>query len=55
MAEDGPRRIWSELEALYRLYEQHDRPARNRYGVTITGTGQRVWLDQAAGPGWPLG
>ncbi|MDH6110331.1 protein-L-isoaspartate O-methyltransferase [Kitasatospora sp. MAP12-15] len=55
VTEGGPRRLWSELEALHHVYEKHNRPARDRYGITITGTEQRVWLDKATGPGWPLG
>ncbi|MFD7902676.1 methyltransferase domain-containing protein [Kitasatospora sp. NPDC059747] len=53
--ESGPRRLWSELEAAHRTYEDHDRPERGRYGLTIAGDDQRVWLDGLDGPGWVLG
>ncbi|MFI6701084.1 methyltransferase domain-containing protein [Streptomyces sp. NPDC050509] len=38
------------------LWEREGRPARERYGVTLTGDGQWAWLDDPAGPYvWPLG
>ncbi|WP_224278483.1 methyltransferase domain-containing protein [Streptomyces sp. LS1784] len=54
VAEAGPRSLWSELEAAHRLYVANGFPARDRYGFTITGIGQHVWLDQPDGPHWPL-
>ena len=51
VTEGGARRIWSELESLHHVYEKHDRPARERYGITVTATEQRVWLDKESGPG----
>ncbi|MFB7129497.1 methyltransferase domain-containing protein [Kitasatospora sp. NPDC056273] len=54
VAEAGPRLLWSELEAAHRLYAVNGRPARERYGFSITSSGQRVWLDRPDGPYWPL-
>ncbi|MFJ7907280.1 methyltransferase domain-containing protein [Kitasatospora sp. NPDC096204] len=55
VTEAGPRPLWSELESAHRAYRAHDRPARDRYGITVTGTGQRVWLDSPDGPSWTVG
>ncbi|MFD5435995.1 methyltransferase domain-containing protein [Kitasatospora sp. NPDC127067] len=54
VTETGPRPLWSELESAHRVYQAHDRPARDRYGITITGAGQQVWLDRPDGPSWTM-
>jgi protein-L-isoaspartate(D-aspartate) O-methyltransferase len=41
----GPRKLWDEAENAYRWWVQQDKPTRTRYGLTITPTGQRLWLD----------
>ncbi|MDT0542195.1 MULTISPECIES: methyltransferase domain-containing protein [Streptomyces] len=41
----GPRLLWNELEAAHAWWERSGRPARTRFGLTVTPTGQRVWLD----------
>jgi hypothetical protein len=42
----GPRRLWDEIEALHREWVTHDRPAHDRFGLTVTSDGRhRVWLD----------
>jgi len=41
----GRRRLWDEIEAAYRWWDGHGRPGRERYGMTVTPSGQRVWLD----------
>ncbi|MFJ5120025.1 methyltransferase domain-containing protein [Kitasatospora sp. NPDC088548] len=45
----GPRRLWDEIEAAYRWWEQHGRPQPERFGLTIIGAEQWVWLDQPTG------
>lgn len=40
----GPRRLWTEVEDLYSRWTAHGKPTRPHIGVTITPTGQRVWL-----------
>ncbi|MEU9337815.1 methyltransferase domain-containing protein [Streptomyces sp. NPDC048290] len=46
----GPRPLWDVVEAAYRLYVDHDRPGRERFGVTVGAGGQRVWLDAPSRP-----
>lgn len=41
----GPRRLWDEVEAAYRWWEGHGRPAPERFGLTVTGRRQWTWLD----------
>ncbi|MBB1258811.1 methyltransferase domain-containing protein [Streptomyces alkaliterrae] len=41
----GPRRLWDEAEAAYRAWEAWGRPDRDRAGLTVDPSGQRVWLD----------
>jgi len=42
----GPRKLWDEAENAHRWWADHGRPDRTRYGLTITPTGQRLWLDE---------
>ncbi|MEV7024309.1 methyltransferase domain-containing protein [Kitasatospora sp. NPDC093558] len=42
----GPRRLWDEVEAAYRWWEQHGRPGPERFGLTVNGPDQWVWLDR---------
>lgn len=42
----GPRRLWDEVETAHAWWVKHSRPARTRYGLTITPDTQTVWLDQ---------
>jgi protein-L-isoaspartate(D-aspartate) O-methyltransferase len=44
----GPRRLWDEAEAAYSAWVEHGKPARDRYGMTVTADRQVVWLDQPA-------
>ena len=41
----GPRRLWAEVEAAYAWWESAGSPERTRYGLTVTPTGQHLWLD----------
>lgn len=41
----GPRMLWDAVEAAHALYIEYDRPARERFGATVTADGQHVWLD----------
>ena len=39
----------------YELWEREDRPARERFGITVGGEGARAWLDDPEGRyTWPL-
>ncbi|WP_033328807.1 methyltransferase domain-containing protein [Streptomyces yerevanensis] len=46
----GPRLLWDAVEAAHELYVEHDRPGRERFGVTVTAEGQRIWLDTPSHP-----
>ncbi len=45
VVQSGPRKLWDETEAAYRWWEEHDRPGFDRFGLTVDGDGERVWLD----------
>lgn len=42
----GPRRLWDEAEAAHTWWTAYGRPARTRYGLTVTPDHQHIWLDQ---------
>ncbi|MEU9110585.1 methyltransferase domain-containing protein [Streptomyces sp. NPDC048483] len=48
--QSGSRRLWDEVEAAYRWWVGNGRPLHDRFGLTVTPDGQRVWLDD---PGTP--
>jgi len=52
--EAGPRLLWSEVEVLHRLYSEHRRPERDRFGLTVTADAQYLWLDRPDGYSWAL-
>lgn len=45
VVQSGPRRLWDEVEGAYRRWESAGRPGFDRFGLTVTPTGERVWLD----------
>lgn len=47
----GPRRLWDEAEAAYRWWNGHGRPGFERFGLTVDGEGERLWLDV---PDYPI-
>lgn len=44
----GPRLLWDEAEFAYCWWVAHGRPARTRYGLTVTAEQQHIWLDEPA-------
>ncbi|KEF20368.1 protein-L-isoaspartate(D-aspartate) O-methyltransferase [Streptomyces rimosus] len=46
----GPRRLWDEVVAAHRWWEGRGRPGIERFGLTVDGDGERVWLDSADRP-----
>lgn len=46
----GPRLLWGAVEAAHKLYAEHDRPDRERFGMTVTAEGQHIWLDSPSQP-----
>jgi protein-L-isoaspartate O-methyltransferase len=56
VAQGGPRRLWDEVTAAWRWWEEQGRPAPGRYGLTVTGDGRAtVWLDDPGRPVPPMG
>jgi protein-L-isoaspartate(D-aspartate) O-methyltransferase len=45
----GPRRLWDEVSAAYLHWVGLGRPTLDRFGLTITPEGQRLWLDNPYG------
>jgi protein-L-isoaspartate O-methyltransferase len=55
VVEAGPRRLWGEVERAHAEWCELGQPGRDRFGLTVTGGSQTVWLDDAAGERrWPL-
>ncbi|WP_267593534.1 hypothetical protein [Carbonactinospora thermoautotrophica] len=51
----APRRLWDEVETVHAWWAKSDRPALERYGLTVTRSEQRVWLDTPDAPdSWQL-
>ncbi|MEU6221916.1 methyltransferase domain-containing protein [Streptomyces sp. NPDC047022] len=46
----GPRMLWDAVEAAHEVYAEHGKPARDRFGVTVTAGGQLIWLDSPNKP-----
>jgi hypothetical protein len=42
----GPRSLWDEVESAYPWWVEIGRPAFDRFGLTVTGDAQEVWLDR---------
>ena len=55
VTETGPRALWNEVEHLHQQWQAWGRPHRERYGLTVNGESQTIWLDEPrAGPTWHL-
>jgi hypothetical protein len=48
--QSGPRSLWDEVETAYRWWEKQGRPGFERFGLTVDGDGERVWLDSPDNP-----
>ncbi|GAA3858887.1 methyltransferase domain-containing protein [Saccharothrix violaceirubra] len=42
--QDGPRRLWDEVESAHRWWIDHDSPLRQEFGLAVTPRRQTVWL-----------
>jgi protein-L-isoaspartate(D-aspartate) O-methyltransferase len=47
--QSGPRRLWDEAASAYRSWLLLGRPGRERFGLTLTASGQQIWLDSPGG------
>ncbi len=52
----GSRRLWDELDAAHAAWEELGKPARHRFGLTVThGSRHLLWVDEASDDlGWDL-
>lgn len=46
----GARRLWDEVVAAYDWWRRMARPHADRFGLTVTPTGQTTWLDSPTNP-----
>ncbi|WP_282695823.1 methyltransferase domain-containing protein [Streptomyces sp. CC208A] len=57
VVQEGPRRLWDEVEAAYRWWDGHGRPALDRFGLTVGPDSTVAWLDDEScpvpGAEWP--
>jgi protein-L-isoaspartate O-methyltransferase len=55
VVQSGPRRLWDEMEIAHGRWQALGEPRRARFGITVDGDRQRLWLDTPTGPNhWPL-
>ncbi|MCF2526550.1 methyltransferase domain-containing protein [Yinghuangia soli] len=54
IAEAGPRSLWTEAAHARAWWVRHGRPGPERFGLTVTATGTRAWLDRPDGESWAL-
>ncbi|MFE6975681.1 methyltransferase domain-containing protein [Streptomyces sp. NPDC057682] len=45
--QQGPRRLWDEVRAAHDWWVGRGRPGWGRFGLTVSGGGERVWVDEA--------
>ncbi|QFY11236.1 methyltransferase domain-containing protein [Nonomuraea phyllanthi] len=45
----GERPLWDEITEAYFRWVEWGEPARDRFGMTVTRDGQRIWLDDPGG------
>jgi methyltransferase of ATP-grasp peptide maturase system len=51
----GPQRLWDRIEDLHEEWNNLGRPARHRFGLTVTHDAHTVWLDHpGSGYTWSL-
>ncbi|MFY9808796.1 MAG: methyltransferase domain-containing protein [Pseudonocardiaceae bacterium] len=46
--EVGPTPLWRTVEDAHQFWLDHDQPEWQRFGLTITETSQRIWLDDSS-------
>ena len=50
----GPVRLWDRVERAVQRWQAAEGPHQERFGITVSAVGQRVWLGAEDGPGWDL-
>ncbi|MBV2155630.1 ATP-grasp peptide maturase system methyltransferase [Kitasatospora sp. SUK 42] len=50
----GPVRLWDRVEQAIQHWQAAGEPHQEEFGITVSATGQRVWLGTEDGPGWNL-
>ncbi|MFE2729168.1 ATP-grasp peptide maturase system methyltransferase [Kitasatospora sp. NPDC059327] len=50
----GPLRLWDQVERAVEAWQEAGEPHQEGFGITVSGTGQRVWIGSEDGPGWNL-
>jgi len=50
----GPLRLWDAVEDAIETWRRAGSPHQSSFGLTVTRTGQRVWLEDPDGPSWWL-
>ncbi|RKT11074.1 methyltransferase of ATP-grasp peptide maturase system [Streptomyces sp. 1114.5] len=50
----GPLRLWDQVENAVEAWRQAGEPHQDGFGITVSGSGQRVWIGHEDGPGWNL-
>ncbi|SOB81586.1 ATP-grasp peptide maturase system methyltransferase [Streptomyces sp. 1331.2] len=50
----GPLRLWDQVESAVEAWRQAGEPHQDGFGITASGSGQRVWIGHEDGPGWNL-
>jgi protein-L-isoaspartate O-methyltransferase len=48
--QSGARRLWDEVEAAWHWWDGQGRPDVDRFGLTVSADGQRIWLDSPDNP-----
>lgn len=46
--QSGPRRLWGSVENAFHWWLHQGTPDHTRFGLTVTATGERAWLDDPA-------
>jgi methyltransferase of ATP-grasp peptide maturase system len=54
VSQGGPQRLWDEVEATVETWHAAGRPHQSGFGLTVSLTGQRIWLGEPDGPSWAL-
>ncbi|MGW1173705.1 ATP-grasp peptide maturase system methyltransferase [Kitasatospora sp. NPDC002543] len=50
----GPLRLWDQVEDAVEAWQRAGEPHQEGFGLTVSATGQRVWIGSEDGPGWNL-